>query len=98
MLFNLEVTYDDGRTEQVSAGQREMAEWEARPDGCSAFEALQKSPIRYMRFMAFAALRRSGEVKKGTDYGLWSDAVELVAFAPDEVSEDESSDPTQKAQ
>lgn len=96
-LLKLKVTYDGGRTEPVGAGQREMAEWEQQAFGCSALQALGSKPVLYLRFVAWAALKRSGNVPKSKPFAAWSEGVESVEFQDDE-EEEPAGDPTKPDQ
>lgn len=91
MKVGLSVTYEDGTTVEVSAGQREMADWEGQPFGCATTDAMDRKPMMFLRYLAWAALKRRGEKRS---YAVWSDAVETVADAePDEAP---NTDPTRK--
>lgn len=97
-MHNLTVTYDGGQTEEVNAGQREMAEFETQPFGCSSLEALSSRPVVFLRFLAWAALKRQNRLpKNGMPYAAWTDTVETVAFSPDKEDE-EASVPTRPGQ
>lgn len=81
-MHDLTVTYDEGEPVHVGAGQREMAEFEAQSFGCSSLTALDVKPVTYLRFLAYAALRRSGGLpRKGLPFDAWSEGVESVVFA-----------------
>lgn len=92
-ILNLEVTYDNGKTEKVNAGQREMAEWEQQPFGCSALTALNDKPVSYLRFVAWVALRRADAIPKGKPFAAWAEGVDSVKFA-DPEEETAPPDPT----
>lgn len=97
-MHDLTVTYDGGTTDGVTAGQREMAEFETQPFGCSSLEALQSRPVVYLRFIAWAALKRQDRLpKKGMPYTAWSETVEQVSFADREETQ-EAPDPTPRGQ
>jgi len=72
MKFVLDVEYDDGTQTQVVAGQREMADWEGQPFGCPSTSAMDRSPMAFLRFLAWSVLRRQGERRS---YTVWSDNV-----------------------
>jgi len=96
-MFDLTVTYQDG-TDEVTAGQREMAEFETQPFGCSSFDALTSRPVVYLRFLAWAALKRQDKLpKKGMPYIAWSETVERVAFADTDEEAERGADPTPRA-
>lgn len=73
----LAVTYDDGTVQEIPYGQREMAEWEAQPFGCSALDAPNVKPVTYFRFLAWSALRRAQEIKPVT-FEKWAAGVDEV--------------------
>jgi len=93
----LEVQYDDGRTEEVTAGQREMAAWEREPFGCGTLVASEKSPVLFFRYLAYAALRRQRKLQvingMPPSFDVWAADVESV----EPVSDDEP-DPTNQDQ
>lgn len=81
-MHDLTVTYDNGNAEEVTIGQREMAEFELQSFGCSSLDALSTRPVVYLRFCAWAALKRQDRLpKKGIPYAAWSETVDAVAFA-----------------
>ena len=90
MRFELTVTYDDGTVQKVVAGQREMAAFEAEPFGCSSAAAMDLRPMTFLRYIAWAALRRTTAGVPA--YPKWSAGVDEVA-APD-VDEVPAPDPT----
>lgn len=97
-MYDLTVTYDNGTTEAVTTGQREMAEFETQPFGCNSLEALGARPVVYLRFVAWAALKRQDRLpKKGMPYTAWSETVESVKFT-DEEEEQVATDPTPQGQ
>jgi hypothetical protein len=95
MRFDLTVTYDDGTTAQVSAGQREMARWEAEDFGCSSLSAMDVKPMTFMQYLAWSALKRAGEVK--VPFAKWADTVEEVSDEEDTTPPDPTS-PGQSAE
>lgn len=96
-MHDLTVTYDNGKAEDVTAGQREMAEFELQPFGCSSLEALHTRPVVYLRFIAWAALKRQDRLpKKGMPYSAWGELVESVRFV--DADSAEAPDPTQPGQ
>ena len=92
MLVDLEVTHEDGRTEKVTAGQREMAAWEREPFGCATTQAGKTSPVLFYRYLAYAALKRqrSLEVVNGRppSFDVWSEDVDEVQPLSDETEAD----------
>ena len=87
-MHHLTVTYDNGTTEDVEAGQREMAEFELQPFGGSSLEALTVKPMVYMRFIAWAALRRQERLpKKGIPYQAWDETVDTVIKATKQTAD-----------
>jgi hypothetical protein len=90
--FPLKVTLDDGQVVDVVAGQRDIAEWEVQPFGCSGLKAMDVKPVAYLRFIAWAAQRRAGVTKD--PYPKWSDGVDRVDFADDAEEPDGRPDPT----
>lgn len=96
-MHDLTVTYDNGKAEDVTAGQRELAEFELQPFGCSSLEALHTRPVVFVRYLAWAALKRQDRLpKKGMPYSAWGELVETVAFADTESAE--TPDPTKPGQ
>lgn len=99
-MFDIDVRYEDGTEVTVTAGQREMAAWEAAGYGNSV-EAKDQRPILFFRFLAYAALKRLRRLPehptKGVTYSFdgWSDLVEEAI--PDGDDEDEA-DPTTQGQ
>lgn len=96
MKLDLTVTYDDGTTVAVHPGQREMAEWETQPFGCSSLDAFNLKPVSYFRFIAWAALKRSDGLK--TPYPKWSEGVDSVQFTEGAEEPDGRPDPTNPKQ
>lgn len=90
MKFDLNVTYDDGSHTTVTAGQREMAAWEAEPFGCSSAAAMDTKPMMFLRYLAWAALRRT--TAGVAPYAKWQAGVDEVE-APDDL-ESTTPDPT----
>lgn len=104
--YELLVEYENGDTDEVVAGQREVAEWERQPFGCCFVDVFDKSAINFFRFIAWAALRRQGrlpinpQTKKAATYEAWSEmAVDVGDTKSDADADegDEESDPTRKA-
>lgn len=88
-MYDLTVTYDKGEPEGVTVGQRELAEFELQPFGCNSLEALHSRPVVFLRFVAWAALRRQERLpKKGIPYSAWSELVDSVAFTNRDDDED----------
>jgi hypothetical protein len=86
MKLDLTVTYEDGTTTEVQAGQREMAEFEQQPFGCASTDAMDVKPMLFVRFIAWSALRRRGERRS---FSVWSDTVDDVEPGDDmEVAPD----------
>ena len=92
--FDLDVTYDDGRTDRVTAGQREFAAWEREDFGCGSTTALVEKPALFIRFLAWSALTREG--RSGEDghaapaFSVWERGVLSV----DSAETPEPPDPT----
>lgn len=86
MKMQLVVEYEDGKTEEVSVGQRDVAKWEAEPFGGS--KAMEEKPLTFARYLAWSALRRTG----GTiaSWSAWDDTVDSV----ETVEQDDEADPT----
>lgn len=93
MRFELAVTYDDGATTQVRAGQRECAAWEREPFGCATSEVGKRSPMLFVRYLAYAALKRTRQLPandrgQAPTFEQWDATVEDV----EDVSPDEQDD------
>jgi hypothetical protein len=97
--FDLTVTYDDGTEAKVTAGQREMAAFEAEPFGCGSIQALDAKPMTFMRYLAWSALRRNhyGQGMAGSEkfpaFEKWSKDVEEVSDGEEAPAEP---DPTRR--
>lgn len=92
MRLNLTVKYDDGRTADVTPGQREMADWEGQPFGCSSLDAFHLKPVSYFRYIAWAFLKRTGGLRES--FAKWSEAVDSVEFTEGKEEPDGRPDPT----
>ena len=93
MALDLTITYEDGTTRDVRAGQREMSDWEAQPFGCSSLEAFNVKPVTYFRYLAWAVLKRTDGLK--TAWPRWSEGVDEVKLSGDEP--DDRPDPTKQS-
>lgn len=96
--FKLTVQYDDGTSADVVAGQRECAEWERQPFGCATLDAAEKTPVLFVRYLAFAALKRLRQLPPNADgraptWDQWDAVVDAVEDAGDDDG-DESAGPT----
>lgn len=77
-MFELVVTYDNGDTETVAAGQREMAAYEMAGHG-SSVTAPDERPMLFFRVLAFYALKRGKRLPAGAGkYELWTELVDEV--------------------
>lgn len=89
-MFDLVVKYDDGTEAKVTAGQREAAAWEREKFGCAADQAGERCPTLFARYLAFAALKRTGALPphptKGVSFNFdgWDALVDLVEAVEDE--------------
>lgn len=98
-MYDLTVTYDEYGPETVTVGQRELAEFELQPFGCNSLEALQSRPVVFLRFVAWAGLRRQERLpKKGMPYPAWSETVDRVAFTETDDDAGEAVGPTKQGQ
>lgn len=101
LRFDLVVTYEDGTQQTVSAGQRECAAWERQPFGCGTSAAAEKSPMLFVRYLAFSSLWRLRMLPRNDDnktvgFEEWDRMVDSVEdVSPDD---DESPDPTKQSQ
>lgn len=75
------VTYDDGTTVKVVCQQRDMVSWE------QSREYVKDRPVTMGRYMAFAALRRTGQLPK-TDAGTPMPHAVWEAFTEDVTADD----------
>jgi hypothetical protein len=94
--FELVVRYDDGTDAEVVAGQRECAAWERAPFGCSTMAAMDKAPVLFVRYLAFAALKRLRRLPPNDDnrqptFDQWDATVSDVE---DVGADDDDADPT----
>ncbi len=87
--YDLEVYYEDGREDVVVSDQRDQVMLERRFK-IGFFNALDDMPVQAWRFLAWAALRRTGKVTELT-FEDWDKTV-IEATSPDEP---EQVDPTQ---
>lgn len=100
-MFDLHVTYDDGTEVEVTAGQREMAAWEMAGHGSSGVAADEK-PVLFFRFVAWAALKRLGQLPENKVKGAaipfdaWSQLVDEVWPTDDEEQEADPTTPTEQ--
>jgi hypothetical protein len=91
--FKMSVLYDDGTSAVVGAGQREMAAWEAEPFGCASFAAMDVKPVTFLRYLAWASLRRAAAGfcdggGKFPTFEKWSATVDEVSDYQEEEEED----------
>lgn len=61
MLIELQAEMEDGTTHKVVADQRDIAKWEVQDFGCP-FSDLDSRPMLALRWLAWSALKRRGEV------------------------------------
>jgi hypothetical protein len=98
--FEFLVTMGNGQTKEVTAGQRELADWEREPFGCAGTHGYAKSPITFVRYLAYAALRRQRRLQMDQNgqppsFEAWSEMVEDVEDKPDpEPETSDGLDPT----
>jgi hypothetical protein len=92
--MRLTVHPDDGEPFEVTAGQRDMALWEAQPFGCNAFDALGTRGVTFLRFLAWAAIRRGGQ--KTPTFDAWSATIDRVDFADDDDDQGKALGPTRR--
>lgn len=93
--FDLAVEYEDGSTVQVAAGQRECAQWERQPFGCSTTEAAGKSAVLFVRYLAYAALWRTRQLPRDEKTGrsLTFDEWDATVLDVEDVSPDDDPEP-----
>jgi hypothetical protein len=93
--FSLRVIPDVGEPVEVIAGQREIAAWEREPFGCALTLVEGKAPVLFFRYLAYAALKRTGRLlTPGTatpSFDAWSADIDEVE---DVEGEAEPVDPT----
>jgi hypothetical protein len=75
----LVVSYEDGTTETVVADQRDSVAFE-RAESRSSLSALKDSPVLFMRFQAWHALRRQGAIPADTKRDVWETRCTNVAW------------------
>jgi hypothetical protein len=56
-IFNVRVEFEDGKTLEVQADQRDIAKFEQQPYGVPFYQ-LQSRPFTFLRFLAWNAGRR----------------------------------------
>ena len=94
MRFDLLVVYDNGEEQKAHVGQRELAAWEAEPFGSSTVNVMDAKPMMFLRYCAWAYLKRTDNLRKG--FQAWTEGVEEVSPLDDEGDEGLSVDPTSK--
>ncbi|MGC4769201.1 hypothetical protein ACLQ25_09500 [Micromonospora sp. DT44] len=62
LLVELHVEMEDGTMYGVVADQRDIAKWEVQDFGCPFTEVEDRTPMLAMRWLAWSALSRRGEV------------------------------------
>lgn len=85
MTLDLVVDYDNGTQESVRADQRDCQTWELK-ERIGTARAMDECPMRFFRFIGWAALRRTGR----TDLALadWDKDVVSVDAPEDPVEPD----------
>jgi hypothetical protein len=86
------VRYDDGETDKAYPGQREYASWEGEPFGCATTQAQDKAPVVFVRYIAWAYLKRTTGLN--VPFQKWSNTVDEI----EDLARDEEVDPTKRAQ
>jgi hypothetical protein len=86
--IQLTVTYENGDTTEVSAGQRDIARWEGEKFGGES--AMNEKPVTFARYIAWAALKRSGEIT--LSWPGWDATVDEVDLIEDEADSDPTSE------
>jgi hypothetical protein len=101
MKMQLKVTYEDGTTEEVAAGQRELAAWEMADMGST-----NDKPILFLFFAAHSVLKKTGRLPvvnsgtKGTGaarplaFEAWMDTVDEI----EDIDTEDAPDPTTQSQ
>ena len=96
----LEVTLDDGRVLIVQTANPDMLAYD-RTASKHGWPALNKAPILYLTFVAWAALRRQGVIDKSMTWDAFSERHALeVRAAPadgDQPEGETTQDPTPEA-
>lgn len=96
LQMTLVVTYVDATRppDTVVAGQREMGAFERDPAiGCSSAKAHELRPVTFLRWLAWAALKRRG-LKQG--FAAWDELVDEVVPPDDEPAEVDPTTPDQR--
>lgn len=101
LRFELVVRYENGTTATATAGQRECAQWERQPFGCSTSQVGDRTPTLFLRYLAYAALWRARNLPtddKGRSLGFddWDATVDEVEDTS--PSDDEPADPSTPGQ
>ncbi len=92
MSFPVHVVMDDGTEHDVVIEQRDIAAWEREPFGCSFRHATDKAEVNFYRYVAWHALRRTGEIDKRTG---WSSFDDICKEVVDKEVAPEIADPTE---
>lgn len=90
MKLEMRVVYEDGTEETVTAGQRDVARWEAEKFGGQ--RASEEKPLTYMRYISWAASQRTGGRRE--TWPAWDQRVDYV----EPMEDPEESDPTSPGQ
>ena len=90
LLVELHVEMEDGTTHDVVADQRDIAKWEVQDFGCPFTEIDDRTPMLAMRWLAWSALSRRGEI---TLSWLDFDAVCVEASSPDDDADEGADGP-----
>lgn len=84
MSFPMHVEMEDGTEYDVMVEQRDIGAWEREPFGCSFRHAQDQKQVNFLRYIAWHALRRTGEIDKKTGWSAFDDrCVEAVDTQPE---------------
>jgi len=92
----LQVKLDDGTEYKVVVDQRDIAAFELQPFGCSYTQVAASRIMTFMRWTAWHALRRTGQIDRKTGWATFDEQCEYAS--DEEPAEEGSEDPTSRDQ
>lgn len=81
----MHVEMEDGTEYDVIVDQRDIGSWEEQPFGCSFRFAQDQKQVTFLRYLAWHALRRTGEIDKKMGWATFKEqCIEAVDTQPEE--------------